>query len=104
MLEAERRALEHLLERLEDDSLELGAIAFGEGTWPIAEPGLAPNALRERLVRFRQERPMGAGRTDLICALWLARSWLEDTPRVCDERVDGPAYGRPVGRRSTPLR
>ncbi len=30
---------------------------------------------------------MGAGRTDLICALWLARSWLEDTPRGVDREI-----------------
>ncbi|HKC49751.1 MAG TPA: hypothetical protein VKF60_03090, partial [Myxococcota bacterium] len=38
VLEAERRALEHLSDGLRGDWLEFGVIAFGETTWPIVEP------------------------------------------------------------------
>jgi len=81
VLEAERRALDHLVELLGDDWLEFGLIAFGEGTWPIVEPGASLARVREQLARFRQEHPRGEGRTDLVCALSLAREWLDDTPK-----------------------
>jgi hypothetical protein len=80
VLEAERRALDHLLALLEQRRLEVGVIAFGESTWPVAEPGLAPAELRAQLARFRAERPRGEGRTDAVCALWTAYDWLEATP------------------------
>jgi hypothetical protein len=80
VLEAERRALEHLIELSADDWLELGVIAFGESTWPVAEPGLPAAELRNALARFRVEHPRGEGRTDAVCALWTARDWLESTP------------------------
>jgi hypothetical protein len=100
VLEAERRALEHLIARAAGDWLELGVIAFGETTWPIAEPGLSSDALRAELARFFAERPRGEGRTDAVCALWLAREWLESTPDgVAREIVlltdgDAPFSGR----------
>ena len=100
VLEAERRALEHLVELSADDWLELGVIAFGESTWPIAEPGLPAPELRAALARFRVEHPRGEGRTDAVCALWTARDWLEATPDgVAREIVvltdgDAPFSGR----------
>ncbi len=100
VLEAERRALDHLLELSSDDWLELGVIAFGETTWPVAEPGLSVAGLREALARFRDEHPRGEGRTDAACALWTARDWLESTPDgVAREIVvltdgDAPYSGR----------
>lgn len=81
VLEAERRALDHLIELLADDWLEFGLIAFGETTWPIVEPGASVQTAREQLARFRAEHPRGEGRTDLVCALSLARDWLRDTPK-----------------------
>ena len=85
VLEAERRALEHIVQRIDaraaaGDSIELGVIAFGETTRPVAEPGLPLDQIRARLQAFRAEVPKGEGRTDLVCALWLAREWLDDTP------------------------
>ncbi|MEE2702621.1 MAG: vWA domain-containing protein [Myxococcota bacterium] len=85
VLEAERRALEHIVQRIDDrvamaDSIELGVIAFGETIRPVAEPGLPLDQLRARLQAFRAEVPKGEGRTDLVCALWLAREWLDDAP------------------------
>lgn len=80
VLEAERRALDHLVARLEGDWLEFGIIAFGEGTWPVVEPGASVADVREGLARFRREHPKGEGRTDTVCALWTARDWLRDTP------------------------
>ncbi len=100
VLEAERRALDHLIELSADDWLELGVIAFGETTWPVAEPGFSASALREALARFRSEHPRGEGRTDAVCALWLARDWLDSTPEgVAREIVvltdgDAPFSGR----------
>ena len=100
VLEAERRALDHLLDLSADDWLELGVIAFGETTWPVAEPGLSVAGLREALSRFRAEHPRGQGRTDAVCALWTARDWLDSTPDgVAREIVvltdgDAPFSGR----------
>ena len=100
VLEAERRALDHLVELSADDWLELGVIAFGESTWPVAEPGLSAESLRAALARFRVEHPRGDGRTDAVCALWTARDWLESTPDgVAREIVvltdgDAPFSGR----------
>jgi hypothetical protein len=87
VLEAETLALEHLVQLLQDDWLEFGLIAFGEGTWPIAEPGASMQTLRERLARFRQEHPKGEGRTDLVCALWLAKEWLDSTPKGVSREI-----------------
>jgi hypothetical protein len=87
VLEAERRALDRLVELLADDWLEFGLIAFGEGTWPIVEPGASIETVRERLQRFRQEHPRGEGRTDLVCALSLAREWLEYTPKGVSREI-----------------
>ena len=80
VLEAERRAVDHLVDQLEADWLEFGIIAFGEGTWRVVEPGASVATLRERLARFRREHPRGEGRTDTVCALWSAWDWLRDTP------------------------
>ncbi len=100
VLEAERRALEHLVELLADDWLEFGLIAFGEGTWPIIEPGASLQSVRDALARFRAEHPRGQGRTDLVCALSLARDWLRDTPKGVGREIfllsdgDMPHSGR----------
>lgn len=100
VLEAERRALEHLVDGLSGDWLEFGVIAFGESTWPVAEPGASAESLRAALARFRAERPAGEGRTDAICALWTAWDWLADAPEgVAREIVvltdgDAPVSGR----------
>jgi hypothetical protein len=87
VLEAEYRAVDHLLELLGDDWLEFGVIAFGEGTWPIAEPGASGATLRRRMAAFREERPRGEGRTDTICALWTAYDWLERAPEGVDRQI-----------------
>jgi len=100
VIEAERRALDHLVDLAADDWLELGVIAFGETTWPVAEPGVSVDVLRESLASFRSEHPTGDGRTDAVCALWTARDWLESTPDgVAREIVvltdgDAPFSGR----------
>jgi hypothetical protein len=100
VLEAERRALDHLVDLSADDWLELGVIAFGETTWPVAEPGLPVAELRAALARFRVAHPRGEGRTDAVCALWTARDWLDSTPDgVAREIVvltdgDAPFSGR----------
>ena len=100
VLEAERRALDHLLDLAADDWLELGVIAFGETTWPVAEPGLSVEALREALAAFRAEHPRGEGRTDALCALWTARDWLDSTPAGVSREIvvltdgDAPFSGR----------
>ena len=100
VLEAERRALEHLAGKLHGDWLEFGVIAFGETTWPIAEPGASAETLHASLERFRAEHPGGVGRTDAVCALWTAADWLEDKPSgVAREIVvltdgDAPFSGR----------
>jgi hypothetical protein len=86
VIEAERRALEHLV-ALEQRWLEVGVIAFGESTWPIAEPGIASQELRGRLEQFRGEHPRGEGRTDAVCALWTARDWLADTPPGVEREI-----------------
>jgi len=87
VLEAERRALDHLVELLEERWLEVGVIAFGESTWPVAEPGLPLAELRARLARFRAERPRGEGRTDAVCALFSARDWLAATPDGVEREI-----------------
>ena len=100
VLEAERRALDHLVELSAQDWLELGVIAFGESTWPVAEPGLSAAGLRAALDRFRAEHPRGEGRTDAVCALWTARDWLESTPDGVGREIvvltdgDAPHSGR----------
>jgi len=87
ILEAERRALDHLLQLLGRSDLELGVIAFGETTIPVAEPGLGHSELRARLERFRKESPRGEGRTDAVCALWTARDWLMATPEGVEREI-----------------
>ena len=87
VLEAERRALRQLLEVLDRERVELGAIAFGEGTEAIFEPGASLEVALEQLDAFRRRRARGEGRTDTVCALWLARDWLDAAP-------DG--YGREI--------
>jgi len=100
VLDAEHRAIEHLLGRLGDDWLELGIIAFGEQTWPIVEPGEPTSAVRARLREFRRQHPRGEGRTDTVCALWTAVEWLDRAPEgVAREIVlltdgDTPHSGR----------
>src|SRR5262249_28278540 len=86
VLEAERRALAHLV-GLAHHWVEFGVIAFGEGTWPVAEPGLAPAELERRMARFRAEHPRGEGRTDAVCALWTAWEWLEPTPPGVEREI-----------------
>jgi hypothetical protein len=78
VLDAERRAVDRLLDVIDPERVELGLIAFGETTQPIAEPGASIEQIRRRLEAHRREQPRGAGRTDLVCALWLAREWLDD--------------------------
>ncbi len=100
VLEAERRALEHLIEGLRGDWLEFGVIAFGETTWPIVEPGASAAELGAALARFRAEHPEGEGRTDAVCALWTAADWLDDTPSGVTREIvvltdgDAPFSGR----------
>ena len=100
VLEAERRALEHLVAGLDGDWLEFGVIAFGESTWPVIEPGASAHELRNALARFRAERPAGEGRTDAVCALWTAADWLADTPAGVTREIvvltdgDAPVSGR----------
>jgi hypothetical protein len=100
VLEAERRALEHLVDGLQGDWLEFGVIAFGEVTWPIAQPGASAAELRAALARFRAEHPVGFGRTDALCALWTAAEWLDDTPSGVSREIvvltdgDAPVSGR----------
>jgi hypothetical protein len=79
VLEATRRALKHTAGFLNRDDLELGAIVFGERTWPILEPGASAEELYGALERLQRDLPRGEGRTDLACALWLAYDWLADT-------------------------
>ncbi len=87
VLEAERRALDHLVNQLEDEWLDFGIIAFGEGTWPVVEPGASLQTVRDALSKFREVHPRGVGRTDMVCALHLAADWLEDTPGEVDREV-----------------
>jgi hypothetical protein len=100
VLEAEHRAIEHLLDLLGNVGLELGVIAFGEGTWPVVEPGAPLETVRRRLREFRQARPRGEGRTDTVCALWTAVEWLDSTPRGVGREIvlltdgDTPHSGR----------
>ncbi len=100
VLEAERRALEHLVDGLASDWLEFGVIAFGESVTPIAEPGASAAELRESLARFRAEQPAGVGRTDAVCALWTAWDWLEHAPDRVEREIvvltdgDAPISGR----------
>jgi VWA domain-containing protein len=100
VLEAERRALLHLIDGLSGDWLEFGVIAFGESTWPVAEPGASAESLRAALERFRAEHPAGEGRTDAVCALWTAWDWLADSPSGVTRQIviltdgDAPVSGR----------
>jgi hypothetical protein len=88
LLEAERRALEGVLSRLEQERhIELGIIAFAEGTWPIVEIGASAEAARRGLARLGREHPRGEGRSDAVCALWTAYDWLRDTPDGVDREI-----------------
>ncbi len=80
VLEAERRALDLLLELVDTTRVEIGVIAFGETTHPIARPGTPPAESRARIAEFFRAHPEGEGRTDTVCALWLARDWLAEAP------------------------
>lgn len=104
LLGAERRALEGVVSRLEmERHLEVGIIAFGEGTWPIVEIGASAEAARQGLARLGREHPSGEGRSDAVCALWTAYDWLRDTPEGVDREIvlvtgaDLPHSGRFVG-------
>jgi hypothetical protein len=100
VLEAERRAIERLIDALDPARVELGVIAFGETTMPLVPPGASADDMRAALDRFRRERPQGEGRTDTVCALRLAREWLESTPGGADREIvmltdgDTPYSGR----------
>jgi hypothetical protein len=87
VLEAERRALDRLLEVVDPTRVEVGIAAFGETTHPIVAPGTPPAEARARLADFWRAHPEGEGRTDTVCALWLARDWLVLAPE---------GYGREV--------
>jgi hypothetical protein len=87
VIEAERRALDHLVDMLDTEWLEVGIVAFGETTQAVAEPGMPVSALRQRLDRFRRERPRGEGRTDTVCALWTAYEWLRETPPEVEPEI-----------------
>ena len=110
VLEAQRRALDHLVVLLAGESLDVGVIAFGERTWPLIEPGASAEEMRRGLERFRREQPRGEGRTDAVCALWTAVDWLDDAPDGVEREIvlltdgDLPHSGRftdcdPTGRK-----
>lgn len=80
VIEAERRALEDLLGRVDPNQVELGAIAYGHKTRVLAEPGASLDEMRAAIDGFRRQQARGKGRTDAICALWTASEWLEETP------------------------
>jgi len=100
VLEAERRALEHLFDQLPPGRVDVGVIAFGESTWPVVAPGSTREQAMQGIEQFRREMPRGDGRTDAVCALWTAYDWLEDTPRGVDREIvmltdgDMPHSGR----------
>lgn len=100
VLEAEQRAIAHLLDLLGDDGLQFGVIAFGEQTWPIVEPGASMQTVRHRLDEFRSAHPRGEGRTDTVCALWTAVEWLDSAPAGVGREIvlltdgDTPHSGR----------
>ncbi|MEE8557021.1 MAG: vWA domain-containing protein [Myxococcota bacterium] len=87
ILEAERSALRHLLGRLPGTEVEIGVIAYGETTWPIAPPGTPPSEIGRRLAEWERSTPRGVGRTDLVCALEVARDWLRETPEPLEREV-----------------
>jgi hypothetical protein len=80
ILEAERRGLRRVVDVLEEEGVEFGVVAYGEKTWPLAEPGTPAAEIRERLAAWERKQKRGVGRTDLVCALELARQWLDKTP------------------------
>ena len=86
-LEAERSAVAGLLDVLGEADIELGVVAYGERTWPLAPPGTAPSEIRAQLAAWQVAQPRGVGRTDLLCALELARDWLRDTPKGVSKEV-----------------
>ncbi|MFQ5699675.1 MAG: VWA domain-containing protein [Myxococcota bacterium] len=111
VLEAERRALGRLLDNLDRERVSVGAIAFGETVRGVRRPGARPEELRAALAADRAAHPAGEGRTDTICALWLAREWLDDAPRGTSREIvlltdgDFPYSGRfPSCRRGSKSR
>jgi hypothetical protein len=110
VLEAERLGLRQLLAVFERGEIELGVVVYGETTRPLAKPGTPIHEIREKLERWEESVPRGSGRTDLVCALELARDWLRDTPSEVAREIflltdgDLPHSGRftdcrAVGRR-----
>ena len=87
LLQAERRALAHLVEAGVGEDAEFGILAFGEGTWPIVELGASGEARRRGLARFELEHPRGEGRSDAVCALWTAADWLRRSPDGVDREI-----------------
>jgi hypothetical protein len=86
-LQAERDALEALFDVVEDANIELGIVAYGEETWPLAEPGTPLPEIRTRVAAWQSAQPRGVGRTDLLCALEQARDWLRKTPKGMSKEV-----------------
>jgi hypothetical protein len=91
VLEAELRAADRLLNRIQRDRdlfghlpayepTEVGIIAFGEGTWEVLEPVESIERARARLADLGQRWDEGSERTDAVCAIRLAEEWLETTP------------------------
>jgi hypothetical protein len=123
---AEHRSLERLLDwvlRYRDagetvsgePATQIGIIAFGEGTWPVAEPGTSIEEIRGQLESRSIEWIEGVGRTDAVCALRLANDWLKRPPKATSREIllltdgdlpfsgrftdcDAPWYGRPSER------
>ncbi len=86
-LEAERSAMNALFDVVDRAKIELGVIAYGEATWPLAEPGTPIDEIRRRASAWAAAQPRGVGRTDLICALEVARDWLKDTPKGMSKEI-----------------
>jgi hypothetical protein len=81
VLDAERRSLRHLLQTLgETAGTEIGVVTYGETTRVLAEPGTPFREILARLRRWEAQEPAGTGRTDLVCALEVARDRLRDAP------------------------
>jgi hypothetical protein len=81
VLDAERRSLRHLLQTLEGIAgIEIGVVTYGETTRVLAEPGTPHREILAQLERWEAQEPSGTGRTDLVCALEVARDRLRDAP------------------------
>ncbi len=87
LLQAGLGALESLVSGPLGEGIELGIIAFGEGTWPLVEIGASPQDALRALARFGQAHPRGDGRSDAVCALWTAYDWLRGAPDEVDREV-----------------